>query len=501
MRLKIIAGNFVVLVVTGLAAYTVVRSQIREEINHSIDSEILRDSHLFHRSWRLTASHFLEYVENRAGSQQMRDVFGGLDLSTRRNRAFDAASRTSQWFGDPARGRSGAPDIVAITDETGKVLARDKDRNRLYGVQLGQRLPVVQEVLRDGVPRHDTWVRDEDHKILQVGVSAVRNEGGATLGTLVVGYDLSNGLAASESKILGRDVAFVSDGRVYSSSLAGDLRGELETKLFGGLKAQTQKALNGGEESSAWHVEMGGDDWIGVVAHLPMSPSAALGYVVVANRSAQLAMADVANIILVLTVLGALIMVVYGFIVGSGLLKPLEEIEEGVLAVINGRTDLRLNTDSNEFGGLAFRINQLINVFTGVSEGSEDGAESGGGDSGDVWAAAPAAPAGGSSSASSSTGSSAGTAASGGSDVIDDPAVAGPLAAQEEAAYLGQLFQQYVQAKTAAGENVSNIPEDKFSQRVLRNAQTLAKKHGVKDVRFQVENRAGQIVLRPVLIR
>jgi hypothetical protein len=194
-------------------------------------------------------------------------------------------------------------------------------------------------------------------------------------------------------------------------------------------------------------------------------------------------------------------------------MRPIEQIEEGVLQVINGRTDLRLETDSAELGGLAFRINQLLNVFTGTEEASED-------EEGKIsvppseghWkddafadsqraasssknpAIAPAAPA-----AASSAG--AGAAAGSADDVVDDAALAGELAKETEETYQERLYKEYVQAKQALGENVSNIPKDRFWQRLTGRADALVQKHGCRAVRFQVHTLDNQVVLRPVLIR
>jgi hypothetical protein len=63
------------------------------------------------------------------------------------------------------------------------------------------------------------------------------------------------------------------------------------------------------------------------------------------------------------------------------------------------------------------------------------------------------------------------------------------------------VYQEYVSAKQALGENVSNIPADRFHQRLSGRAEALVKKHGCRMVRFQVETRSDQVVLRPVLIR
>ncbi len=495
MRLKIIAGNLVVVLVVGLVSYFVVRSQLQEGLGAHVDQQIANDATLFDRSWRLSARQFLDYVSERAGSRPVRDAFGGLDENSRRQRAHEAANGVAQWFRDPARGRGGAPDLVAITDETGRVIARNQDPNRMYGTQLVQQLPALREVLSRSDVRHDVWLKSDENKLLQTGIAPVLSDQGAVIGALVVGYDLSNGLAASEAQILGRDVAFLMEGNVYSSSIHGAGPVEaLKERLFGPMAEQTNAAL-AGSGSQPWHAQISGDEWVGVMAPLPLSPNTPVAYVVLANKSEHMALADTANIVLILTVLGTILVLLYGFIIGTSFLKPVEQIEEGVLAVINGRTDLRIDVESAEFGGLAYRINQLINVFTGVSEEDEEGRS--------VSSQRPPPAAGWGEDASlggASSGGAAGGGTAGAGEPIDDPAVARELAAEPEDQYLARVYQEYVQAKAAMGETI-NIPQDRFVQRLKGNADATAKKHGVRAVRFRIETAGSQVILRPVLIR
>jgi HAMP domain-containing protein len=201
------------------------------------------------------------------------------------------------------------------------------------------------------------------------------------------------------------------------------------------------------------------------------------------------------NVILVLMVLGAVLVIAYGFVIGNTIMRPIEEIEEGVLAVINGRTDTRLEVASPELGGLAFRINQLLNVFTGTAESTED--EQGrvsmppsAADWKDAAFADAAVPAPASKAASSNP-----------DEPIEDPALAARLGAEDEAAYSKRIYDEYVAAKQKLGENVSNIPQDRFLQRLGARGTALAQKHGCRLVRFHVETGNDQVVLRPVLIR
>ncbi len=487
MRLKIIAGNLVAVLIVGLGAYFYVEADLEKSLAARIDSEIDNDHVLMGRSWRLSALEFVDQVRDRADTRDVRGVFLALDENSRRARAHEQANNIAAWFQDPARGRGGMPEVVALTDETGRVLARNQDPNRMNGRSLVAEIPTIREVL-NGSAEHDAWLKTDESKVLQVAMAPVRNDEGGVIGVLLVGYDISNGLARRESELLGREVAFITEDGVYSSSLDQAVVGALQTKLSGDLQSVVQAAL-AGTPSAPFNAELAGEEWVGVVAPLPQTPSIPIAFAVLGNRSAEMAPAAVAKVILVLMAVGLLFVIVYGFTIGTAFLRPLEEIEEGVLTVINGRTDFRIDIESAEFGGLAYRINQLINVFTGVAETDEDGRSAAPGPG--AWDGPAGGPVAG-----------AGAPAAGAGDPSNgDAALAEQLAAEPEEQYEQRIYDEYVAAKQAAGEDVSNIPKDRFLGRLRKNAEALTKKHGCRMVRFQVETRGSQVILRPIIIR
>jgi len=411
--------------------------------------------------------------------REVRLAYNAFDEQRRRQTAHDRSNEIASWFQDPARGRGGRPDITLLTDETGRVIARDQDLNRMAGAAIVNDIPTLRTVLEDGVARHDGWFKSDEDKLLRVAMAPVRNVEGGVIGALVVGYDISNGLAAREAEVLGRSVAILREGNVYSSSLEGALADSLQSSLFGDMESTTNAALQG-TPSSPWTLQVGDAEYIGVTAPLPETPSVQAAFAVLGNRTAEMELASVSMVILMLMGVGVLGVLIYGFIIGSSFLRPVEAIEEGVLTVINGRTDYRIDVQSSEFGGLAYRINQLINVFTGVEETDEEGHSVGGGGANWEGAAAP-------------TQSDATT--------NEDEGLAAQLAAEPEDAYHERIYQEYVAAKKAAGEDVSNIPKDRFIGRLQKNAQNLVQKHGCRMVRFQVQTKGNQVILRPVIIR
>jgi hypothetical protein len=359
MRLKIIAGNLAVVILLGLSAYLFVSGRLTSDVLSRLEGKIGSDRELFERSFRLSALEFLDLVSARAGERQVRDVFAGLDENSRRTRAYEAAEATAGWLSDPARGRRGGPDIVVIVDETGKAIARNGARNVMFGQVLLPQIPALGQALRDGMPRHDVWLEEQEKKLLQTAVAPIRGDSGSVLGALIVGYDLSNGVARREGQMLDRDIAFLIEGKVYSSSLEGGAARALREYMFGPAATTTNGVLGGQTRASEqWRATLEGDDYTGLTARLPMTASYPVAFAVLGNRTEQLRMVSVVDVILILTVLGAVLVLLYGFMIGNTIMRPIEEIEEGVLAVINGRTDLRLEVTSPELGGLAFRSHQ-----------------------------------------------------------------------------------------------------------------------------------------------
>jgi methyl-accepting chemotaxis protein len=77
--------------------------------------------------------------------------------------------------------------------------------------------------------------------------------------------------------------------------------------------------------------------------------------------------------IFAVSALGILLVLAAGTFLGNYISQPISELEEGLLSVINGRTNLRFDLEHPELGGLVFRINSLLNALMGVPETDADG--------------------------------------------------------------------------------------------------------------------------------
>ena len=70
--------------------------------------------------------------------------------------------------------------------------------------------------------------------------------------------------------------------------------------------------------------------------------------------------------------LGIVLVIVAGWLIGNYITQPVSELEDGLLAVINGNQTLRFQIEHPELGGLVFRINSLLNALMGVPEDNTD---------------------------------------------------------------------------------------------------------------------------------
>jgi hypothetical protein len=178
--------------------------------------------------------------------------------------------------------------------------------------------------------------------------------------------------------------------------------------------------------------------------------------------------------------LGIVLVIVGGFLLGNYFSRPIAELEDGLLAIINGRNDLRFEIEHPDLGGLVFRINSLLNALMGVAEDTTDdqGRSSRQPDTGDFQEAL-----------SVDESSVAGQTV--------DPEYAAQLAAEPDQLYYARLFREYIARKQQLGDPVDHITEVAFIGRIQASEQEMAQKHG-RVVRYRIDLRNNQVVLTAV---
>jgi len=302
-------------------------------------------------------------------------------------------------------------------------------------------------------------------------------------------------MVEAEASAIGHEVAIVSPSGVYSSSLDAEINGQLGSVLEAdGSQERMAAALEEDDDSgrsSPWNIQLQGQEYEVILAPLPMTPSAQIAYAVLANVTTAQQGAGWTIILLILLVLSAVLVVVWGWYLGNEMSQPLEQMEDDILAIINGATDRRIDIESLEYGGLAYRINQLVNMFMGVAEEDREGRIS----------QIPGAPDDSSwQDAAFAEGTPSPEALKAPRAPVSDDAAAAELAAEPEGEYWSRVYKEYVAAKSEQGEDVSNIPEERFVKRMKGNAAALKAKHGCSMVRFRVTVDGDQVILQPVII-
>jgi len=181
--------------------------------------------------------------------------------------------------------------------------------------------------------------------------------------------------------------------------------------------------------------------------------------------------------------LGLVLVVAGGWFLGNYMSRPIAMLEEGLLAILNGQSDKRFELDHAELGGLAFRIDQLLNQLMGIEEDTTD----------EHGRPSKAPSAADFREAMSVDRSTQGGYGEGGVD----PAQAAQLAAEPATAYYARIFREYITAKKNLGEQTDHITEQAFSTRIQGMERDAAQKYG-RPVRYQVHARGKEVVLLAV---
>ena len=170
--------------------------------------------------------------------------------------------------------------------------------------------------------------------------------------------------------------------------------------------------------------------------------------------------------------IGLVLVIVGGWLLGNYITRPINMLEEGLLAILNGQADKRFELDHAELGGLAFRIDQLLNQLMGVEEDTTD-------DEGRV-SRSPSAAANFTDALTVDD-----KRMSAGAEGAVDPDVVRRLAAEPPAQYYARIYREYIAAKSAIGEPTDHITEQAFAARIQGMEQDAAQKYG-RPVRYQV---------------
>jgi hypothetical protein len=314
------------------------------------------------------------WLEKSIASEATRGVYGLGTPEARQqaagseaNRLRDAAQSDSQFTGM-------APSLVALVDADGVVISRDGS-NLMRGEKLSQAYPVLADALKSGRAGSSVWINRQRQEQLLVSYAIVHGDNGGIAGAVVVGTPLNDERMTRTSEL--------TSGSVLVFARTSD-KGPLESVAdSGGNNAQaTVSSATSAPVAAAAHAAItskaiaGPDAAISgnLFGVMPVDGYGPTDTVLITAVPAQRVESLIGLLWPVLAVgaLGLLLVVFAGVLLGNYISQPVSELEDGLLAIINGQQDLRFQIEHDELGGLVFRINSLLNAMTGVPEDTTD---------------------------------------------------------------------------------------------------------------------------------
>jgi len=363
-----------------------------------------------------------------------------------------------------------APTLIVLFDAKGVAVGRNRSA-LMRGDKLGERHKLMMETIMAGGTGSAVWVSKEHNEQMLASYAPIRDGSGTVIGGVAIGTALSNERLQQTSEATSKLALFaavkqgdaletiakseaVTDEMAAAASTASDA---LDTDQVVGMN------LDGNWDGAARALAGYGDGKQAVI--MAVAQARLIG----SFSSLLWPLIGVFLLGLVMTAVGA-------HLIDAYISQPISDLEDGLLAVINGQTDLRFELDHKVLGGLVFRVNSLLNQLLGVREEETD---------------AEGRPSTGPSSTSFT-------------DAMDldermvslsyeDVKDAQGLRDEAPEDYYKRIFDEYLAAKKAIGDPTDHIKFAPFVQRVKSSEYEMKAKHG-KPFRYQSEQKGGEVV-------
>jgi len=482
MRNKIIGVNAVILLIVGLLSWVIVRTGIATATDNSaaLASDAKHAASGAAANLQLDALRGELWLSTRSAEPATLDATNKGTLAAQQ----EAATARCDAIASAARGAfESAPSLVALVDAKGKTLGRNGS-TLMRGENLATPYAGLKDALASGHTGSDIWVNKERNDQYLASYAPFRDAQGNVAGALVLGITLNEELSRVSESTTGKPLVLVegaqaADMRVVGHSTASNA--ELEGAIGGTAKESIHNAIESGKTTSA---QAGAT----IIATAPLGGLGG-GHHAALVGSSPASLLDnapsLANPILGVMVLGIGLVVVGGWLLGNYISRPISILEEGLLTILNGQSDKRFELDHPDLGGLAFRIDQLLNQLMGVEEDTTD-------EDGRVSTAPN--PRAFSDAMGVDNKPSGGDVTEGGG-----PLDVRALAAEPAQAYYARLYAEYIAAKKALGEPTEQITEQTFNARIQDMEREASGKAG-KPVRYQVSSNGREVTLLAITL-
>lgn len=481
MRWKIIVVNAGILVVVGLLTFVLLWTSLKDIVANPAERKLEVEQALRAASSQLALDglRLERWLERQSNTESIRAIFNNSSPEARSEAATVEANRLRDAaVSEPAFARM-APTLVLFVDEHGVALGRNGSA-LMRGENLVSVYPSLDGALKEHTTGSAIWVDRQRQEQLLVSYAPLNGENGKVVGAVIVGTPLNDERMTRTSDLTrGHPLVFAVVGENNIEIVAKSNRGE--AAVIGAASGPAVAAAAKAALASGGVVRAESEQVDHVFGAASVSGYAGQNAVLVAAVASSLvgSVWGVLWPVFAVAGLGVILVIIAGNLLGNYISGPVSELEDGLLAIINGNSDLRFQIEHDELGGLVFRINSLLNALMGVPEDTTDeqGRPSHGPRAQDFQEAL-----------SVDESSVAGTA---------DPSVAAALASEPSDQYYRRLFKEYISAKQQLGDPVDHITFDAFSGKIRLSEQEMSQKHG-RPVRYEVQLRGSAVVLNAV---
>jgi hypothetical protein len=471
MRLKIIAINAAIVLLVGVLSFVIMRGALVTATSNQdmLTVDAKRDVQGAAAKIQYEALRAERWLRDKASEPASADPLSASAPSAR----GDAATKLCNDLLNVMKGdrtfEMNVPTYCALVDTKGTIVGRNATTQNRGEDALGQ-YPGLKGTLGSGQTGSDFSV--SDHNLATY--APVRDATGKVVGALLVGRPMNDSLSKASDATTGRALALVTPDNMTVVAHSSTTNAQLDAAI-----AKTGESIKKAMSTAHADVVKEGD------LYVASAPLEALGdgkrAVLVAAAPSSLISGDATSLslpILGAMAIGIVLVFVFGWLLGNYIMGPIGVLEEGLLAILNGQADRRFELEHAELGGLAFRIDQLLNQLMGVEEDTTDaeGRES----------RPPSA-------AHFTDAMAVDDKRMEGEGTLDPEAV-NRLAAEAPTQYYGRIYREYIAAKKALGEQTDHISEQAFSTRIQGMERDAAAKYG-RPVRYQVQARNKEVVL------
>ena len=464
MRIKIIAVNALIVAIVGLLSFLLVRASLGSATSNKdqLSAEAQENVNGAAGRLQLDGLRAERWLASASIGQGAADALAKATASARGEAATKHCDDlVSKMKNAPLFDRN-VPTLVAIVDAGGRIVGRNGS-NLNRGDDLGRMYPGLTSTLSTGQSGSDVWYESDRYLASYV---AVRDEQGRILGALVIGRPLNDMLSRVSEATTGRPLVLVvpkGDSFEIVAHSALQLPALDESVTHGG-----REVLKNALAHQQADVARDGDLLV-ATAPLPGFEDGKRALLVAAAPASLIA--DPTDLTLVpifgATAVGIVLVIVGGWLLANYMTRPINMLEEGLLAILNGQSDKRFELDHAELGGLAFRIDQLLNQLMGVEEDTTDaeGRVSGAPNAANFTEAMSVddrrmhVPPG---------------------EGTLDPESVSRLAAEPPSQYYARIYREYVAAKRAIGDATDHITEQAFTARIQSMEQDAARKRKLR---------------------